>query len=115
MEKVNKINYLIDTLEDKSNISDGSHTFNELYFHRCILFSAICKLSECYSWRSQLHDDGTMYENYFVVGISTPRGDFSYHFHIEWWDHFDTVKILERAPKWDGHTASDIDRITSLF
>lgn len=116
MEKINKINYLIDTLEDKSEISDGSHTFDELYFHRCILFSAVCKLSKYYSWRSQLHDDGTMYENYFIVGISTPKGDFSYHFHMKMWDYFEGVEILDRAPAWDGHTADDIvDRITSLF
>ena len=57
-----------------------------------------------------------MYENYFIVGISTPRGDFSYHFRMEMWDHFDGVKILDKAPAWDGHTADDIvDRITSLF
>ena len=83
-------------MEDKGNISDGSHTFNELYFHRCILFSAVCKLSGCDSWRSKLHDDGTMFENYFIVGISTPRGDFSYHYHREMWDHFEGVKILEK-------------------
>ena len=37
-----EINRLISELEDKSNISDGSHTFGELYHHRAILFAVIC-------------------------------------------------------------------------
>ena len=37
-EKESEINRLISELEDKSNISDGSHTFGELYHHRAILF-----------------------------------------------------------------------------
>ena len=35
-ENESEINRLISELEDKSNISDGSHTFGELYHHRAI-------------------------------------------------------------------------------
>lgn len=28
----------------KGDISDGSHTFNELYYHRMILFAVICNV-----------------------------------------------------------------------
>lgn len=66
------------------------------------------------AWKSKLHDDGTMYDNYFIVCISTPEGDYSYHYHIDNWDLYD-VKELEKAPKCDGHEPSDITRLLSLI
>ena len=38
-------------------ISDGYHTFDELYFHRMILFSVICNTYKEKAWKSKLHDD----------------------------------------------------------
>jgi len=54
-----------------------------------------------------------MYEDYFIVGVSTPEGDFTYHYHLDHWDRFN-VPELERAPEWDGHTAADVTRLLSL-
>lgn len=96
-------------------LSDGYHTFNELYHHRAILFSAICNIvSEC-AWKSKLHSDGTMYDGMFIVGINTPKGQATYHYDIDpYWDMFD-VEELPRAPQWDGHTpAQAIERIKSF-
>lgn len=98
---------------DKGNISDGYHTFNELYYHRMILFSVICNTYKDRAWKSKLHHDGTMYPNYFIVGITTPKGDYTYHYHMENWDHF-PIKELEFAPKWDGHKPEEIGRLFSL-
>ena len=77
------------------NLSDGYHTFNELYHHRAVLFS--------------------VFDGMFIVGIETPEGQATYHYDIEpYWDMF-KVKELEKAPKWDGHTPEDaINRIASL-
>ena len=36
-------------------VSDGSHTFDELYYHRMILFSIICDLNKDRAWKSKLH------------------------------------------------------------
>ena len=102
-------------VEDVSQISDGYHTFDELYFHRMILFAVICKVYGDKAWKSQLHHDGTMYNNYFIVGISTPKGQYSYHYHMQYWNHFDGVKELPKAPKWDGHQPSDVTRLLSLI
>lgn len=96
-------------------ISDGYHTFNELYDHRRILFSIICRQFIDKSWRSRLHHDGTMFEDYFIVGIDTPEGSFTYHYHMDHWDCFARVRELERAPIWDGHTSDDIIRLYSLL
>lgn len=95
-------------------INDGSHTFNELYYHRMVLFSIICNTYKNKAWKSWKHEDGTMYDNYFIVGITTPNGDYSYHYEKSYWDRF-KVKELENAPKWDGHKPSDIDRLYSLL
>lgn len=95
-------------------INDGYHTFNELYDHRMILFSVICNTYKDKAWKSWLHEDGTMFDNYFIVGITTPKGDYSYHYHKDHWDKFN-VKELKNAPKWDGHKPSDIDRLYSLL
>lgn len=97
------------------NLSDGYHTFNELYHHRAILFSVICNSMPDKAWKSKLHDTGDMFDGMFIVGIETPEGQATYHYDIEpYWDIF-KVKELEKAPKWDGHTPQDaIDRISKL-
>ena len=97
------------------NLSDGYHTFNELYHHRAILFSVICNSMPDKAWKSRLHDTGDMYEGMFIVGIETPEGQATYHYDIEpYWDMF-KVKELEKAPKWDGHTPQvAIDRLSKL-
>lgn len=96
------------------NTSDGYHTFNELYHHRMVLFSVICNQNKEKAWKSKLHDDGTMYENYFIVGIKTEEGQYTYHYHLDYWDLFN-VKELEKAPAWDGHKPEDITRLLTLI
>ena len=100
---------------DKGDISDGYHTFNELYHHRMILFAVICNSNSQRAWRSWKHHDGTMYDDYFIVGINTPEGQYSYHYHKDNWEYFDNVRELEFAPKWDGHKPCDIGRLFSLL
>lgn len=78
-----------------------------------MLFATICNKFNEISWKSLQHHDGTMYENYFIVGIDTPEGQFTYHYSIEHWDMFN-VKELDKAPEWDGHTSNDITRLLSL-
>lgn len=96
------------------NTSDGYHTFDELYHHRMILFSVICNQNADKAWKSLLHHDGTMFDNYFIVGITTPEGDYTYHYHVDNWYYFD-VKELQLAPEWDGHKPEEITRLLSLF
>lgn len=87
-------------------LSDGYHTFNELYHHRAILFSVICDTYPELAWKSKQHHDPAqpMYDGMFIVGIQTPAGQATYHYDvIPYWDMFH-VKELETAPEWDGHT-----------
>ena len=94
-------------------ISDGYHTFNELYYHRMVLFAVICKAHQSRAWKSWKHDDGTMFDDYFIVGVETPEGGYTYHYHKDHWSLFG-VKELEFAPKWDGHKPEDITRLFSI-
>ena len=97
------------------NLSDGYHTFNELYHHRAVLFSVICNMFPDKAWKSKLHDTGDMFDGMFIVGIETPKGQATYHYDINpYWELF-KVKELDRAPKWDGHTPQEaINRIAEL-
>lgn len=54
-----------------------------------------------------------MFKDYFIVGITTPDGDFTYHYHKDNWDLFN-AKELDKARVWDGHTSDDITRLFSL-
>jgi len=117
-ENTRKINNKIKKLKEKDlifeeKISDTYHTFEDLYFQRCILFATICNQNKEKSWKSKKHDDGTMYKDYFIVGINTPNGNYTYHYHIEYWNYFN-IQELNKAPKWDGHTFKDVDRLLSL-
>lgn len=98
---------------DTSDISDGYHTFGELYHHRAVLFAVIVNNNLGLSFKSKLHDDGTMFSGMFIVGIKTPEGWYSYHYDMSEWDIF-KCKEWSRAPKYDGHKPEDVERLLSL-
>ena len=99
---------------DTGSISDGYHTFDELYYQRTVMFSVLCHEYKLFAWKSKLHADGTMYDGSFICGISTPEGQATYHFKMECWDMFD-VRERDNAPVWDGYTPMEaIARILTL-
>lgn len=90
------------------SLSDGYHTFDELYDHRAALFVALTYLLPEKSWKSRYHHDGTAYPDMFIVGINLPTGQITYHYNIQLWWHCFNCKELDRAPEWDGHTSDDV-------
>jgi hypothetical protein len=126
---------------DMNQVSDGYHTFGELYEHRCLLFILAAKLDvfgsinmehhyehseDCRWYRSSMHHDGSSYDGWFIMGfdhsISADGGvgmaekQISYHLPIKLWGLTDFCKTMERAPEWDGHTSKDVcDRLTLLI
>ena len=97
-----------------NGISDKWHTFDELYYHRMILFLSLQLAHSDKSWKSKQHHDGTMFEGSFIVGIDTPDGQYSYHYDLEFWDMFNKIKELDKAPEYDGHKPSDVIRLLGL-
>jgi hypothetical protein len=99
----------------KGRISDGYHTFDELYEHRAVLFMALCR-AHIYAfgprsnvWRSEKHSDGTGYDGWFVLGIGKERGEqITYHLPTAKWEETDWAETLEFAPCFDGHTSEDV-------
>ena len=95
-------------------ISDGWHSFADLYTHRMILTLALAKAHPDKVVKSKLHADNTMFDDSFIVYFNTPKGGYSYHYDLKYWDLFKDVKTVPNAPKYDGHKPEDIDRLLSL-
>ena len=96
-------------------MSDGYHTFNGLYYQRMILFAALVKAYKDKAWKSHRHEDGELCfgGGWFIVGIETPEGGYTYHYEDKDWDRFDCEE-LPTAKHWDGHTEKDVTRLLSL-
>ena len=111
------LNELIDAigLKDIGDFSDGYHTFNDLYHQRAVLFAALVKAHKDKAWKSWKHEDGEdcFGGGWFIVGIDTPQGSYTYHYKEKYWGLFECV-ALERAKHWDGHTDKDVERLLSL-
>lgn len=91
-----------------AEVSDGYHTFSELYEHRFALFVALCKRVDNV-WRAKKHADGTMYKGWFVMGIGEARGEqIIYHLPLSKWTVTNFAKTYKLAPLWDGHTSHDV-------
>jgi len=95
---------------ETGQVSDGEHTFDELYEHRHLLFCGLlCNNSNAY--KSRLHYDGSIYGGYFIAGCDLCPGVIACHLPTSMWDLCPAHEI-ERAPEWDGHTSNDVyDRL----
>lgn len=93
---------------DIGEVSDGYHTFNELYDHRIALFIVLMLSHPELSWRSEMHADGSKMEGWFIAGMHLPTGDITYHLPMKYFYSMPGIKILDQAPEWDGHTPDDV-------
>lgn len=105
---------------DTNQISDGYHTFGELYEHRIanylVVCACMCLAGKGYVWRTLKHSDGSHWEGWFVLGISHSKGkQITYHLPMKYWESCEFVEIVEKAPEFDGHTSEDVlDRLALL-
>ena len=92
------------------DMSDGYHTFDELYEHRCLLFLNLCFHSP---ERCAFKKD---YATWFCLYLETPRGQISYHIPNKYLPSVISCGIKEDADyKWDGHTSSDVIERLKLY
>ena len=88
--------------------SDGYHTFNELYDHRCLLWINYCLTNPQGTYLVHDHFDG-----WFLLGKETIVGQISYHCPNKYIDL--VMSIDQRHPEFDGHTSADIlERLRTL-
>lgn len=114
-------NYLIEQANDPyveniGQVSDGYHTFDSLYRQRLYLFAALVNVYSNKAWKTWRHDNGEPCfgdGDWFLVGINTPEGVYSYHYEKEYWGLFHCIE-LPKAPPFDGHTDKDVTRVMSL-
>ena len=106
--------------DDVENVSDGYHTFDELYRFRMLynagFFNLLAKLDECEVYKSEKHYDGEypFGENkMFIVSAMLPTGLISNHYSLEYWDLFKVRAVDKSIFEYDGHDSSDVvSRIT---
>ena len=105
----------IANIDNIGELSDGNHTFNDLYYQRCILFAVLVNQNRERAWKSHKHENGELCfgGGWFIVGIDTPLGSYTYHYEDKYWDLF-RCKELPEAKHWDGHTDKDVIRLFSL-
>jgi len=111
-------------------VSDGYHTFDELYDHRITLFIAMCRILSSFQyilskdsdgngwdnhlmrqnvWRSKKHSDESVWDGWFIMGINNEKGkQITYHLPLDRWEETDFAPTLEKAPGFDGHSPEDV-------
>lgn len=111
---------------DTNQISDGFHSFGELYEHRCQLFISLLMYASydpfIETWRSCKNSDGTQQPGWFILGVTMKDGkQISYHLPTTYWKECEELitganfKTLDKAPEWDGHTSQDVlERLKQL-
>ena len=100
--------------KDTGEVSDGYHTFNELYEYRLLynasMFNELAKQGLYDVHKSKRHSDGEIPfsdSNWFIVMAELPTGQISNHYPMKDWDLFQ-IPEKEKANKWDGHTPKDV-------
>lgn len=93
-------------------LSDGYHTFNELYDYRMIYNAMIVnefasrELYNCH--KSLKHHDGNYCfgGGWFIMTMDLPTGQVSNHYPTKYWELFKCVE-KPMADEWDGHTLAE--------
>lgn len=113
----------IDSLpySEREALSDGYHTFKELYDFRLIYNASL--INEWHyqgfynTHKSKRHSDGEecFGGNYFIVMATLPTGQISNHYPLKDWGLFKCIEKVKADP-WDGHTSQDVvDRLRKFL
>jgi len=94
---------------DFGNVSDGYHTFNELYEHRHMLFLVALKAGAFVNPYVLLdHLDGWDLITAFT-GLNGENTQISYHLPVRLREHYDYLpRHLLSEHTYDGHDSNDV-------
>jgi hypothetical protein len=111
---VGVLNSIIKSVQniDKGQISDGYHTFTQLYAHRNALFIALAEqvsVTPGKVWRSEAQSDGVRQDGWFLLGIGKEAGkQITYHLPLKEWNKCAFAETLDKAPEYDFHSSDDV-------
>lgn len=109
---------LIIPMENVGKVSDGYHTFDELYEHRHLLFINLLKMMKELGYEtfySYYHSDGSCYTGWFIAGVTINGKQITYHIPERLAYLCEDLPVLDKAPKFDGHTSDDVlERLRQL-
>jgi hypothetical protein len=130
----NYINDLSKDLVSIDSVSDGYHTFEELYVQRTVLLSLAINsltllkmnghISDLLILKSLFHEDGTNFgDTTFLLAVAfVYEGEakqFSFHCMKNTWDLFTVPAYVNSIIKYDGHTPqsaiSNIETLTNML
>ena len=102
-------------------LSDGYHTFNELYdfrkMYNACLFNEWAKQNKYEVHKSIKHFEGDecFGGGWFIVVAVLPNGQISNHYKIEDWELFKCEELEKAKYPFDGHNGKDVlERLKSL-
>lgn len=109
---INQINEEIVKLDSTELVSDGFHTFKELYDFRLVYNAAWFNLLQNQKievYKSKKHLDGQLCfgGGWFIVIANLPNGQISNHYSLEFWDYF-KIPEVHIPDEYDGHTSQDV-------
>lgn len=109
LEQVNKA---ISELDNNSLVSDGYHTFEELYEHRCLLYLNLCLKYKDYCYWTYTNSDGSIWEGWLLLILNHPiAGQISYHLPNTLLVYFkDVIKYKDKCNDYDGHSSNNVVR-----
>jgi hypothetical protein len=106
--------------EQRNSVSDGHHTFKELYDTRAamcaVMWNMWAMMGVYEAFKSRFHADGTpCSDGWFIIGANLPTGKIFYHYPDNFWGLF-ACAAPERPPyDFDGgNTGTSIERLTAL-
>lgn len=137
---IQNINNLIASAKNSGfsakEVTDGYHTFQELYDFRLMYNAALfnewashTSIAEGYGQavfsmpkydvhKSLKHNDGELCfgGGWFIVSAKLPTGLISNHYKMEHWDLFKVPEVEKAKYKFDGHKGKDVlERIKDIL
>lgn len=109
-----EINGLIKTLDSAKDVSDGYHTFSELYefrkMYNALLFNEWARndLHDVHKSLKHFDGDDCFGGGWFIVVADLPTGQISNHYKVDDWDLFDIPAAEKARLQYDGHTPDDV-------
>lgn len=111
---ITDVNSLNNEYEPINEVTDGYHTFNELYIHRHALFINVINAHQDKSFKTHRNDAGEQWEGWFIAGLNSRFGQITYHLPIAYWDSVNATEVDSNSD-YDGHSAADVvERLLSL-